>query len=295
MPHYGLSGYLQFLVSGVSTGCIYVLIGLGLITVYNVTGVINLAQGEFVMLGAMLAVVYDQGIHLPLGLAFIASVLSVMTIGALVQRITIHPARHAPEVTLIIITIGTAIALRGLGLLAWGTTPRTLPEFSRGAPLNLWGAVLSRQRIWIMGTAGAVLALLYGFFEFTLLGKAVRACAINRQIAQLAGINTEAMALLAYALSAGMGAVAGIVIAPLTLVSYDMGLTLGLKGFVVAIMGGMVSAPAAVTGGLLLGILESLASGTVSSGLKDALAFLVLFAVLLGRTVRFGDILRRRS
>jgi branched-chain amino acid transport system permease protein len=295
MPQYGLRDYLQFLVSGASTGCIYVLIGLGLITIYNVTGVVNLAQGEFVMLGAMLAVVYHQGLHLPLVMAFLVAVLSVMAIGALVQRLTIHPARHASEVTLIIITIGTAIALRGLGLLAWGTTPQSLPEFSPGAPLVLWGAVLSRQRLWIMGTAAVVLVLLYLFFEFTLLGKAVRACAINRQVSQLVGINTEFMALLAYALSAGMGAIAGIVIAPLTLVSYDMGLALGLKGFVVAIMGGLVNAPAAVIGGLLLGIFEQLAAGMLPSGFKDALAFLVLFVVLLGRTVRVTELFRRRS
>lgn len=293
MPDYGLSDYLQFLVSGVSTGSIYVLIALGFIAIYNVTGVINLAQGEFVMLGAMLAVVY-QKLHLPAGLAFLGSVLCVMAIGALVQRLTLHPARHAPEVSLIIITIGTAIAIRGLALLAWGTTPFPLPEFSPGPPINLWGAILSRQRLWIMGAAAVVLVLIYVFFEFTLLGKAVRACAVNRQASELVGINTEAMSLLTYAISAGMGAVGGIVIAPLTLVSYDMGLMLGLKGFVVAIMGGLVSAPAAVVGGILLGVLESFTSGLLSSGIKDAVAFLILFVVLLGRTVEFPSVLRRR-
>ena len=120
------------------------------------------------------------------------------------------------------------------------------------------------------------MALLYAFFEFTLLGKAVRSCAVNRQASELVGINTEAMSLLIYAVSAGMGAIAGIVIAPLTLVSYDMGLMLGLKGFVVAIMGGLVNAPAAVIGGILLGILESYAAGLLFSGIKDAVAFLIL-------------------
>jgi branched-chain amino acid transport system permease protein len=295
VPAYAFKDYLQFFVSGASTGCIYVLIALGLITIYNVTGVINLAQGEFVMLGAMLAVVFAQNAHLPLGVAFVLAVLAVMVIGGLVQRFTVHPARHAPDVTLIIITIGTAIALRGLALLIWGTNPYALPEFSPGAPFNLWGAVLSRQRVWIMGVAAVVLVVMDLFFEFTLLGKAVRACSINRQTAALVGINTEAMALLAYAISGGLGAIAGIVIAPLTLVSYDMGLTLGLKGFVVAIMGGMVNAPAAVVGGLLLGIMESFVSGTISSGFKDAIAFLVLFIVLLGRTLPLGDIFRRRA
>ena len=293
MPQYGPSDYLQLLVSGLSTGSIYVLIALGLIAIYNVTGVINLAQGEFVMLGAMLAVTY-QKLPLPIGASFIGSVLSVMAIGALVQRCTVHPARHAPEVILIMITIGTAIAIRGLALLFWGTTPHSLPDFSPGAPLRLWGAILSRQRIWIMGTAVVVLAGLYVFFEFTLLGKAVRACSIDRQTASLIGINTQAMALLAYAISGGMSAAAGIVIAPLTLISYDMGLVMGLKGFVAAIMGGMVNAPAAVVGGLLLGVLESFTSGMLSSGIKDAVAFVVLFVVLLGRTARGGALFRRR-
>mgnify|MGYP001026687911 CR=1 FL=1 len=285
MVAYAFKDYLQFLVSGLSTGSIYVLIALGLIAIYNVTGVINLAQGEFVMLGAMFSVVY-QRMHLPLLASFIAAVLSVMLIGALVERSTIHPARNAPDVSLIIITIGTAIAIRGLALLIWGTTPYASPEFSPGAPLNLWGAILSRQRLWIMGTTALVLLVLYLFFEFTLLGKAVRACSISRQVAELVGINTDTVSLIAYSISAGMSAIAGIVIAPLTLVSYDMGLTLGLKGFVVAIIGGMVNAPAAVVGGLALGVLESFTSGMLSSGIKDAIAYSVLFVVLLARTFK---------
>ncbi len=293
MPQFGLEDYLQLFVSGVSTGSIYVLIALGLITIYNVTGVTNLAQGEFVMLGAMGAVML-QRLGLPLGVACVGSVALAMVVGALVYRLTIRPARHAPDVTLIIITIGTAIALRGLALLAWGTTSQALPEFTPGPPANVWGAVLSRQRLWIMGTAGVVLAALYLFFEGTLLGKAVRACAVNRRAAELAGIDAAAMALLSYTISAALGAVAGIVIAPLTLVSYDMGLALGLKGFVVAIMGGLVSAPAAVVGGLILGVMESFASGLVSSGIKDALAYLALFVVLLARTTDLFAPFRRR-
>jgi branched-chain amino acid transport system permease protein len=135
-----------------------------------------------------------------------------------------------------------------------------------------------------MGTAAGILLLLYFLLERTLLGKAVRACAINRQAAQLMGIGPGQMSLLAFALSAALGAVGGIVIAPLTLVSYDMGLMLGLKGFVAAVIGGLVSAPGAVIGGLLLGVLESLAAGLISSGLKDAIAFLALVIVIFARS-----------
>ncbi|MBN1401315.1 MAG: branched-chain amino acid ABC transporter permease, partial [Anaerolineae bacterium] len=182
MPAYALSDYLQFIASGISTGSIYVLIALGLITIYNVTGVINLAQGEFVMLGAMLAVMFS-GLGLPLLLSAALAVLCAMAIGALVQRVTIHPARRASEVSLIMITIGSSIAIRGLALAAWGTTPYALPDFTVGEPLNILGAVVSRQRLWIMGTALVVLIVLFAYFEFTLSGKALRACAINRYTA----------------------------------------------------------------------------------------------------------------
>jgi branched-chain amino acid transport system permease protein len=292
MSQLGLDDLLQLFLSGISTGSIYVLIAMGFITIYNVSGVINLAQGEFVMLGAMLAVMLLK-LGLPLPLAAILAVLVVMVVGAVTQRITIHPARSSPEVTLIMITIGTSIALRGVALALWGTSSYALPEFSSGAPLQVMGAVLSRQRVWIMAAALVVLILLYLFFEFTLAGKALRACAINRRAARLIGINAEGMALLAYAIGGGLSAVAGIVIAPLTLVSYDMGLSLGLKGFVVAIMGGLVSAPAAVIGGLLLGVLESFTAGFLTSGIKEGVAFAVLFIVLVARTLNLN--LRRRD
>lgn len=282
MFSYDLSSYLQFILSGLSTGSIYVLVALGVVTIHNVTGIINLAQGEYAMLGAMLAVTYQS--YAPLPVAFVASVVTVTLIGMLIERLTVHPVRAASPVTLIIITVGVDIIIRGLALLVWGTIPYALPEFTAGAPLNILGAVVSRQRLWIMATAGLVLMLLYFLLERTLLGKAVRACALNRQAASLMGVSASQMSLLAFALSAALGAVGGIVMAPLTLVSYDMGLMLGLKGFVVAVMGGLVSAPGAVIGGLLLGVLESLAAGLISSSLKDAIAFLALLAVIFARS-----------
>ncbi|NLG28867.1 MAG: branched-chain amino acid ABC transporter permease [Chloroflexi bacterium] len=284
MGGFAASDYVQLLVAGLSTGSIYVLIGLGLIAIYNVTGIINLAQGEFVMLGAMLAVALHR-LGLPLAAAGALAVSSVVLVGLAVHRLTVVPARSATDVTMIIITIGTSIALRGLALLFWGTTPYSLPDFTPGPPLPLLGAVVGRQRLWITGVAALVLLLLYTFFEHTVLGKALRACAINRRAAQILGVDPQAMAALAYGLGAGLSAIAGIVIAPLTLVSYDMGLTLGLKGFVVAVMGGLTNMPAAVIGGLLLGVLEAFSSALLTSGLKDGVAFLALFAVLVLRTI----------
>jgi branched-chain amino acid transport system permease protein len=295
VPDYGFSDYLQFVLSGLSTGSIYALVALGIVIIYSVTGIINLAQGEYTMLGAMFAVTfYAWG--LPLLLAFVAAILVTILAGLVIERLTVNPVRTASPVTLIIITVGVSIIIRGIALLIWGTMPYSLPEFTPGAPLNLFGAVVSRQRLWIVGTTAVVLGFLYYVLERTLLGKALRACAINQLAASFMGIGPGQMSLFAFGLSAALGAAAGIVIAPLTLVSYDMGLMLGLKGFVAAVIGGLVSTPGAVIGGLLLGVLESLAAGLLSSGMKDAIAFLVLFAVLLwraeGMTARLRTLLR---
>jgi len=298
VPDYGFSDYLQFVLSGLSTGSIYALVALGIVIIYSVTGIINLAQGEYTMLGAMFAVTFHKW-GFPLLIAFAAAVVVVILIGMVIERLTVKPVRSASPVTLIVITVGVSIILRGVALLIWGATPYSLSEFTPGAPLILFGAVLSRQRLWIMGMTALVLALLYYLLERTLLGKALRACSINQLAASFMGIGPGQMSLFAFALSAALGAVAGIVIAPLTLVSYDMGLMLGLKGFVAAVIGGLVSAPGAVAGGLLLGVIESLSAGLISSGMKDAIAFLVLFVVLLWRaeqvTLRLRSLRRKRS
>jgi branched-chain amino acid transport system permease protein len=293
VPNYDLSNYLQFILSGLSTGSIYVLVALGVVTIYSVTGIVNLAQGEYCMLGAMLAVTFTRW-GLPLALAAGAAVVSVTAIGVLIERLTVQPARAASSITLIMITVGVSIVVRGVALLAWGTSPHSLPSFTKGPPLDILGAAVSLQRLWILGTAAVTLLVLYFLLERTLLGKAVRACAINRQAAGLMGIAASQMSALVFALSAALGAVGGIVIAPLMLASYDMGLMLGLKGFVAAVIGGLTSLPGAVIGGLLLGVIESLGAGLISSGFKDAIAFLVLLLVIFARSGRFPNWLGRR-
>lgn len=270
------------MLAGLTQGSIYALIALGFVTIYNVTGIINFAQGEFAMLGAMFMVSLEP-LGLPLPVSFLLAVAGTTLAGGAMERLTIHPARRASVLTLIIITIGVDIGLRGVALLAWGTDPYPLPPFTAGPPVTLGGAIITRQALWIIGATAATLAAVYLFFEHTFLGKAVRACAINPLSARLTGIRPDRMSLLAFALSAGLGAVGGIVIAPLTLVSYDMGLNLGLRGFVAAIMGGFVSGPGAVVGALLLGVLEAVGTGLTRAAFKETIAFLVLFLILFFR------------
>jgi len=291
----------QYLLSGITQGSIYALIALGFVTIYNVTGIINFSQGEFAVIGAFVAITLAQETSLfngqavvtlawPLPLAALAGVVAAVLVGVLLYRLGIQPARHASPLSQIVVTIGASIALRGMVLLAWGTDPYRFPAFTQGKPLKLLGAVITRQGVWVIGLTVVTVVGLFLFFQYTLIGKALRASSANPGAARLMGINTRRMGLVAFALSAGLSALGGIVITPLTFMTYDRGLMLALKGFVAMIMGGLTNPFGAVIGGLLLGVVESLAAGLISSGYKDAFTFAVLFVVLL---VRLGGLLRR--
>ncbi|MBM4422228.1 MAG: branched-chain amino acid ABC transporter permease [Chloroflexi bacterium] len=293
----------QFIVSGITQGSIYALIALGFVTIYNVTGIINFSQGEFAVIGAFIAITVAQKVNLfrgqfdvelewPVPVAALIGVGGAVLVGVLLYRLGIQPARHASTLSQIVATIGASIALRGLVLLAWGTDPYRIPPFTQGKPFKILGAVITRQSVWVMGLTVVVVVALFLFFQYTLIGKALRASAANPGAARLMGINTRRMGLIAFALSAGLGALGGIVITPVTFMTYDRGLMLALKGFVAMIMGGLTSPFGAVVGGLALGIVESLAAGLISSGYKDAFAFAVLFVVLL---VRLGGVFKRGS
>ena len=273
---------LQFLVTGITNGSIYALIALGFVVIYSVTSVINFAQGEFAMLGALMAVSLIAA-GLPQGLALVGAVIGVGIFSALLYRVGLRPARDASPLVLIIITIGAALAIRGAALVVWGTDPYQMAPFTAGSPLQVGGAVVRLQSVWVLGTTLVLQPLLHLFFTRTMLGRSLRACAVNRLAARLMGIRTDRMALLAFGLSGAVGALGGVIIAPIIFATYDMGLMLSLKGFVAAVMGGMVNYPAAVAGGFLLGILESLGAGFISSGYKDAIAFIALFIILLSK------------
>lgn len=274
---------LQYFLSGLVVGSIYAVIALGFVTIYNITGIINFAQGEFVMLGGIIMFTLYQ-LKIPLIISFFLSLAFVVLIGALIERMAINPAKGASVITLIIITIGASISIRGIALLLWGTDPLVVPAYSEGPSMAVFGARIVRQGIWVLAITLLIVVGLYIFFDKTYTGKAVRACAINPTAARLVGISVNKMSLLSFAISGGLGASAGMIIAPITYVTYDMGVMLGLKGFVAMVIGGLSSAPGAVIGGLVLGILESLGAGLVSSGYKDAIAFLILLIVLFIRS-----------
>ena len=277
-----LDQLLQFAISGIGIGAIYAIVGLGFMIVYSVTRVVNFAQGEFVMVGGMLtAILYAAGV--PLLLAMFIAVAFAVLLGCLIQRGIIHPARNASTVTLILLTFGVSIVIRGIALLVWKTDPHSFPAFSGEKSLAIGQAVVSPQAIWVVGTLVVLAVALYLFFDRTMPGKALQACAINPSAARMMGISVETMALVAFGLAAALGAVAGIVTTPLTTTSYDIGIPMAVKGFVAALVGGLNRIEGVLLGGIVLGVLESMAAGLISSGFKDAIALVILILVLLLR------------
>ena len=253
--------FLQYLISGLTMGSIYALVGLGFTIIYAVTRIINFAQGEFVMLGGMLSFTLAVSIGLPLAPAIILSILIAAVIGAIMYLFAIRPARNASVVSLIIITIGVAIFIRGIAGVGWGVDFVRPPYWTGSESIRFFGAYIHPQALWIIGTTLAVTVLLHFFLSYTMVGKALKACAINPRAAGLVGVNAKTMALIAFVLAAAIGGIGGAVMAPLTLTSYNVGVMLGLKGFVAASIGGFKSPIAAVVGGITLGIIESLSVG----------------------------------
>jgi branched-chain amino acid transport system permease protein len=273
------SQFLQFLFSGLTVGATYALAALGFTLIYNASNVINFAQGEFIMLGGMLSVFFLQA-GLPMPVALMLAIMIPALVGMLVEKLAIEPARGAEVVTLIIITIGASLVIRGLIQIWLGKGTHSFPAFSGEQPIHIAGATLLPQSLWVLGTTALVVVILWYFFNRTLAGKAILATSHNRLAAELVGINTQWVLLVSFAMSAALGAIGGILLTPITLTSYDVGIMLGLKGFVAAVVGGLGNGLGAVVGGLMVGIIEAMAAGYISSAYKDAIPFVLILFVL---------------
>lgn len=280
---------MQYIANGLVSGGIYAIVAVGFITIYNVSKVINMAQGEFLMLGGMITVTFIS-MNIPYAAAFILSVLLVTGFGILVQKGIISNAKNANPVSLIILTIGISILIRGIASLIWGKDAFALEPLTSNDPISFGGVNVAQQSIWVIVSVLLILLGLWYLMDKTMLGKKINACSVNPLAARLMGISPSKMTMLSFAISAATGAIAGIVIAPLSVTSYDVGMLLGIKGFAAAILGGLGNPLGATAAGFLLGLLESMGAGYVSSGLKDAIAFLILIGVLLIKpTGLFGE------
>jgi branched-chain amino acid transport system permease protein len=275
--------FFQYLIAGITYGTIYAIVAIGFNIIYNTTGIINFAQGEFVMLGGMIAVSINK--FMPLPSAILAAVLLTMLVGALIEIIFIRWLVKPSVLRMIIITIGLSIIIREVALQIWGESVRALPYFTGTAvsSMAIGGVFISPQVLWVIGISSVMVVALNLFFSFTLLGRQMRACSANRDAARLCGISARNMVTFSFVLSAGIGALAGCVVSPITYVQYDTGTGLAIKGFTVAILGGLGNSMAAVAAGMVLGVLESFSIWVMPTAYKDVISIAILLLILFIR------------
>lgn len=278
-----LTNLLQLVASGITLGAVYALVGLGFVTIYRASGVVNLAQGEFVMLGGMLTVYLLKGLHLPYWLAALGSLAGVSLLGLVVYQLVVAPLRQSSPLIVLMATIGVGLLLQNVALIAWGAYGANLPGLSGEVSLRFAGVAVLPQSLWILLMAAVVLAAMHLFNNRTRWGKAMTATATDPFAAGLCGIHTGSMIRLAFAVSALVGALAGLFVAPIVPLNFASGTIFGLKGFVAAVVGGWGKSTGAVVGGLALGLAETLGAGLLPAGYKDAIAFLVLLLILYYR------------
>ena len=260
---------LQYFLSGITKGSIYAVVAIGFNLIYSATGILNFAQGEFVMLGGMVAV--SLAFFLPLPVAVAAAVVFVALLGGLLELVFFRRLRRHSILHLVIITIGLSIIIQEAALHVWDEKVRSLPYFTGNeiSSMHLFGAAVSPQVLWVLGTVAVIVVFLHVFLKYTMRGRAMRACSSNPDAALLAGINIANMRTLSFVLSAGLGAMAGCVISPITLTHYEMGSGLAIKGFSAAILGGLGNPMAAVLGGLLVGVLEAFSVSVLPAAYTD--------------------------
>ena len=275
--------FLQYLVAGLTYGTIYAIVAIGFNIIYNTTGIINFAQGEFVMLGGMTAVTLHE--RLPLPAAIAGAVLATVAVGALIEVTFLRWLSRPSVLRMIIITIGVSILVREAALLLWGQDVRSLPYFTGDevTAVSLLGARISPQVLWTLGACALAVAALSAFFRFTMLGREMRACASNRDAAALCGLPTRNLVTLSFVLSAAIGALAGCVVCPITYTQYNIGTGLAIKGFTVAVLGGLGDSVASVVAGLVLGVVESFSVWILPTAYKDAISIAILLAILFVR------------
>jgi branched-chain amino acid transport system permease protein len=282
--------FIQVLFSGLTTGSIYSLVALGFTIIYMASRVLNVAQGEFVMMGGLTAFSVLTTFHLPMPVTFLVSVGVVALVSIIFDKLVIDPfisvdiSREVPIMRFILITIAVSFILQGGGFLIWGSEPHSIPHFSGDIPLLYFGASILPQTLWILGVTLILLILLLIFFKYSLLGKAMKACSENRATASLLGINVRSVVLLSFILGGSVGAIAGMLITPITTMTYSGGVMLMIKGIIGAKLGGLGTVGGAVLGGLAVGLIEAMASiiplGIQGGLMREICALIILLGIL---------------
>ncbi|MGE3619971.1 MAG: branched-chain amino acid ABC transporter permease [Acidimicrobiia bacterium] len=287
-----MTRFLQISWSGLTSGSIVALLAFGWVVVYRVSGVLNLAQGTFMVVGA-LSFTSLAGEHgAPLVVAGLVGFAASVGLAVLLDLLALRPARPGGSpAQAIIITLGCAMVLDEVSRHVWGNDPLRQAPFLDTTPLDVWGVRVQQHALLLVAGTLVLLGAMWFVFDRTLVGKALEACSESAEGASLVGINPRLMRTVAFAVAGGTGAVAGILLVPTVAIGWDSGLLLGIKGFIAAVLGSW-GYPGAVAAAVLLGLSENYAAGYLSSAWKDAVTLVVLLVVLL---VRPQGIIPRRG
>jgi branched-chain amino acid transport system permease protein len=282
--------FIQLTVSGLSNGAILALAALGFVLIYKASGVINFAQGQFLLIGAYVvwALTVDAGLHWALAIAGAIGVAVVL--GLLVERLILRPLVGEPTISVIMVTIGLAQVLGALVQIIWGTQPHPFPEFIPDDVISIAGARTGENRLWALGLVVLALVAFAVFFQRSRYGIAMRAVADDQQAALTMGISVRRTFALAWALAGVSAVVGGILVANLIGVSGEVS-NIGLLVFPVVIVGGLDSVPGAVVGGAIIGLLTAYTGGYLGGGLDAVIPYVALVAILLVKPYGlFGEV-----
>jgi branched-chain amino acid transport system permease protein len=270
----------QLVVNGLALGSIYALVALGLLSIFNTVQIVNFAQGQLLMLGAFIGITGAVEHELPIDWAWATTILAMAVLGLVFMVVAYFPLRGRPPTLVILTTIAIGIVIENLALIVWGPLPVSLPSPLRGAPLRFAGVVISKHQIFIFATTAVILVAQYLFLTRTRFGLLMQATAQDLTMARLVGTKVNRTIAVAFVIGTVLAGIAGLLVAPIFLAEPTMGGILGLKAFVVSVIGGFGSLPGAVLGGLILGLVETFGARYISSDYRDAYAFIVLIAVL---------------
>ena len=287
---------LQIIISGVAQGCIYGLIALGVVLIYKATETVSFAQGELMMLGSFIGLIVMSALGLPFWLAFAAAVVAMGAFGVALERLVIRPILGQPAFSIVMLTIGIGYVARGAITMVpgLGTDTHTLAVPYKDQVWNLGALVLNVEQLVIIAATVVLSAVLYAMFKYSKLGVAMQAASQNQLAAYYMGIPVKRLNGLVWGLAAAVAAVAGLLLAPITFVHANMGF-IGLKAMPAAVVGGFGSLPGALVGGLVIGVVESLAGFYLPEGFKDIAAYVVVLIMLVVKpNGLFGEKLRKK-
>ncbi len=274
---------LTLVVAGLANGSLYALVALGLVLIYKAQDVVNFAHSEILMAGAFIGFTVYTQFHMPYYVAFLAAVVLGGVLGAVIERLGFRRLAHHHHITLAMVTVGLSVFLKGIARLIWGADIYSLPPAVSADPIMIAGSAIAPQQLLTIGVALALTVVVFVFFTYTTLGKQMRGTQQSIIGASLVGIDTGRIFSSTWAMAAALGAVAGMLAAPISLIYPDMGTSFLLKGFAAAVLGGFESVPGAIVGAMIIGIIEMLFGGYISTAFQQVSSYIILVGVLLLR------------